>query len=90
MDIKALPLKQKQANAYIEEYHRHHGKVTGDIFRVGAVVNGKLVGVVIVGRPVSRGLDDGKTVEVLRLCTDGTKNVCSFLYSKAARIAKEL
>lgn len=49
-----------------------------------------MVGVVQVGRPVSRVLDDGKTVEVTRLCSDGTKNVCSFLYSRAARIAKEL
>lgn len=49
-----------------------------------------MVGVVQVGRPVSRNLDDGKTVEVVRLCTDGTKDICSFLYSKAARIAKEM
>lgn len=59
-------------------------------FVLGAVVDGKLVGVVQVGRPVSRNLDDGKTVEVVRLCTDGTKDVCSFLYAKAARIAKEM
>lgn len=43
-----------------------------------------------MGRPVSRILDDGKTLEVLRLCTDGSPNVCSFLYSRAARVAKEL
>lgn len=43
-----------------------------------------------MGRPVSRGLDDGQTLEVTRLCTDGTKNACSFLYSKAARVAREL
>ena len=40
--------------------------------------------------PVSRMIDDGKTVEVVRLCSDGTKDVCSFLYAKAARIAKEM
>lgn len=44
----------------------------------------------VVGRPVSRYLDDGMTLEVTRLCTDGTKNACSFLYSRAARIAKEM
>lgn len=90
MNINAVPLKQKQANAYIEEYHRHHGKVAGDIFRIGAAVDGELIGVVMVGRPLSRRLDDGSTVEVLRLCTNGTHNACSFLYAKAARIAKEL
>ena len=44
----------------------------------------------MVGRPVSRYLDDGKTLEVNRLCTDGTKNACSFLYSSAWRAAKAL
>lgn len=51
---------------------------------------GELVGVIQVGRPVSRVLDDGNTLEVVRLCTNGEKDVCSFLYSKAARVAKEL
>ena len=31
-----------------------------------------------------------EVVEVTRLCTDGTKNACSFLYGAAARIAKEM
>ena len=42
---------------------------------------------VIAGRPVSRYLDDGRTLEVTRLCTNGTKNACSFLYAAAARAA---
>ena len=42
----------------------------------------------ITGRPVSRYLDDGLTLEVNRLCTDGTRNACSFLYGAAARAAK--
>lgn len=51
---------------------------------------GVLVGVVQVGRPLARALCDGKTLEVLRLCSNGDRNVCSFLYSRAARIAKEM
>ena len=54
------------------------------------MLDGKLVGVVQIGRPVSRMPDDGKTVEVTRLCSDGTENVCSFLYGKAAKIAREM
>lgn len=46
-----------------------------------------LVGVVIVGRPVSRVRDDGMTLEVTRLCTTGASNACSFLYGAAARAA---
>lgn len=89
-NLQAVPLKQKQANEYIQAFHRHHGAVRGDIFRIGAELDGRLVGVVMVGRPVARALDNGKTCEVLRLCTDGTPNTCSFLYAKAARIAKEM
>lgn len=90
MRIEAVPLSQAQANEYVARYHRHHDPVRGDKFRVGASINGELAGVVQVGRPVARMLDDGKTVEVVRLCTNGEKDVCSFLYGKAARIAKEL
>jgi len=36
---------------------------------------------------VSRHLDDGDTIEIARLCTDGTKNACSKLYGAACRYA---
>lgn len=87
----AVPMDQKQVQAYIDENHRHHRGAIGDKFRFGVLdSNGDLIGVAQCGRPVSRYLDDGKTVEVLRVCTDGTKDACSFIYSKCARIAKEL
>lgn len=88
--IQAVSLSLKQANQFVQSLHRHHKPVQGDKFRCGAVVDGKLVGVVQIGRPVSRGLDDGQTVEVIRLCTDGTKNVCSFLYARACKAAEAL
>ena len=88
--LHAVPLELKDANAFVDRLHRHHDPVHRDKFRVGAEKNGELVGVVQIGRPVSRRLDDGKTVEVVRLCSDGTKNVCSFLYAKAAKIAEEM
>lgn len=87
----AMPIELKDAQAYINQYHRHHQAAHRDKFRVAASNNGKdIIGVVQVGRPVSRVLDDGHTLEVLRLCTNGDKNVCSFLYSRAARISKEM
>lgn len=82
------PVSLKTANCFVEENHRYHSKVQGHKFSIGAYSNDKLVGVCIVGRPVSRYLDDGKTLEITRLCTDGTKNICSMLYSRAAKIAK--
>lgn len=89
--MKAIPLELKTANEYVQEMHRHHIPVHRDKFRVGCQADdGHLCGVIQVGRPVNRNLDDGKTLEVVRCCTDGTQNACSFLYSRAARIAKEL
>lgn len=88
--LKAVPLDLKTANAFVDQLHRHHDPVHRDKYRLGAERDGQLVGIVQVGRPVSRVLDDGKTVEVVRLCSDGSRNVCSFLYAKAAKIAQEL
>ena len=82
-----VPIRLDQANAFVALHHRHHPPVRGHKFSIGAVKDGSLVGVVIVGRPVSRLLDDGETLEVTRLCTDGTRNACSFLYGAAARAA---
>ena len=79
-----------EANAFVVAHHRHHGTVVGHLFSLGAVHEGKVVGVVIIGRPVSRIRDDGETAEVTRLCTDGTPNACSFLYGAASRAAAAL
>lgn len=73
------------ANAFVRAHHRHHRPVIGHLFSLGAVFCGNLVGISIVGRPVSRMRDDGLTAEVTRLCTDGTRNACSFLYGASAR-----
>lgn len=88
--LKAKPISLAQANEFIASKHRHHFPVKRDKFRVGCEQDGKLVGVACVGQPVARMLCDGYTLEVVRLCTDGTKDVCSFLYSRCARIAKEM
>jgi hypothetical protein len=60
----------------------------GGKFAVGCEVDGKLVGVAIAGRPVARRLDDGQTIEILRVATDGTRNACSFLYARVVKIAR--
>ena len=91
MKFTAVPMELKEVQDYINENHRHHRASNRDKFRIGLQdTNGNIGGVVQVGRPVARYLDDGLTLEVLRLCTDGTKDACSFLYSRCARIAKEL
>ena len=84
-----LPISLRDANAFVLAHHRHSGQVRGCKFCVAVVDDLDAVhGVAIVGRPVARRLDDGKTAEVTRLCTDGIANGCSLLYSRCARIAK--
>lgn len=88
MTIK--PISLKEANLFVEKYHRHHSAVQGHKFSISIYDNEKLCGVAIVGHPQGRYLDDGMTLEVLRLCTDGTENACSALYGRCARIAKDM
>jgi hypothetical protein len=88
--LELAPIVFGDAVAFIAEHHRHHIPTQGWKFGLGAVVNEKIVGVVTVGRPVARYLDNGWTLEVTRCCTDGTKNACSFLYGAAWRATKSL
>jgi hypothetical protein len=85
------PITLKDANAFVKRQHRHHGPTTGHKWSI-ALRNehGALCAVAIAGRPVARRLDDGTTIEVLRLCTDGTPNACSMLYAATRRAAKAM
>lgn len=79
------------ASAFVRTYHRHHTPSVGHKFSIAALRDGAWVGVVVVGRPVSRFRDDGMTLEVTRLCVlDDQPNACSFLYGKAAKAALAL
>lgn len=86
-----IPISLREANRFIEKHHRHSGRAQGCKFCVAlSDGHGTLHGVAVVGRPISRYLDDGRTAEVTRLCTDGILNGCSFLYGCCARIAREM
>lgn len=87
MKLTAKPIKRDDAREFISRLHRHHGVPAGWKFGIAAYRGEQLVGVVTVGRPVGRLSDDGETCEVTRLCTDGSKNVCSFLYGRARSCA---
>lgn len=84
------PIYRAECDAFIVQHHRHHAPPPGAILRVGAEHEGQLVGVAVAGRPVARTLDDGKTLEVTRVATDGSKNVCSMLYGALVRAGKAL
>jgi hypothetical protein len=73
MSLTLTPITLAEANAFVKQYHRHHQPVPGCKFCLAVSDDDKVVGVAIVGRPVSRHMDDGWTLEVNRTCTDGTK-----------------
>jgi hypothetical protein len=85
--MEAVPLHIREANEFVKRHHRHSLPTVGGKFALGVCVEGRLVGVAIAGRPVARKLDDGMTLEILRVCTDGTLNANSFLYGRVKRIA---
>ena len=88
--LEIVPITLREANAFVEQNHRHHGKVVGHKFSIGLSDGEKIVGVAIVGRPVARHLDDGWTLEVNRLCADGSRNACFMLYGAAWRAARAM
>jgi hypothetical protein len=90
MNLNVVPITFRQACAFIAEHHRHHQPPRGMKFAVGVAVGDGLVGVATVGRPVARHLDDGRTVEVTRTCTLGTRNANSMLYGAAWRAARAM
>jgi hypothetical protein len=83
--VELFPVSRDAAFQFIAEFHRHHPPPLGWKFGIALRDGERLIGVVTVGRPVARRLDDGLTAEVTRLCTDGTRNACSKLYSAAWR-----
>lgn len=89
--LRVCPVTNEQAKAYVDSFHRHHGSSVQARFSLAAVDEASAVrAVVMVGRPVARLLDDGWTLEVNRLASDGCENACSALYGAARRVAKEM
>jgi len=89
--LQIVPCDLIVAKAYVKRIHRHHKPpVTYKFALAVADADGVFHGVAIVGTPVARGLNDGWTLEVTRVCTDGTDNACSALYGACARTAKAL
>ena len=82
------PISLKQANEFVSNHHRHNKPVAGHKFSIGLFDDERLIGIAICGRPVARMADDDLTLEVLRVCTDGTRNANSMLYSRVKKIAQ--
>jgi len=88
--MELQPISFGEACEFIRQHHRHHAPPVGSKFCVAVNDGEKVVGVAVVGRPVARMSDNGWTLEVTRLCTDGTRNACSTLYAACWRAARAL
>lgn len=90
MSLTIVPCELSEANAFVAQHHRHHRPVVGHKFSL-AVSDGEAIrGVAIVGRPVARMLQDGETLEVTRVATDGAINACSALYAACWRAVRAM
>lgn len=90
MALTLTPITLAEANEFVDQHHRHHKSVTGAKFCLAVSDDDGVRGVAIVGRPVARALDDGWTLEVNRVATDGASNACSILYGAAWRAARAM
>lgn len=89
-----VPVTLREANDFVENFHRHNRRTSrdGGKFAIGLEFSAQLVGVAIVGNPLSATLMDGYTCEVLRCCVnaDAQKGSCSKLYSACWRVWREM
>ena len=92
--LHAVPITLREANDFVAQHHRHNGRTarSGGRWAVGASDGGGLIGVAIVGNPLSAAYMDGRTAEVLRLCVlpDAQRGACSFLYAACWRAWRAL
>lgn len=91
MSLQIVPISWDEAQAFTRLFHRHHPRPpAGHKFCIGVADDDELVGVALVGRPVARAFQDGRTLEVNRAATNGHPNANSMLYGAAWRAAKAL
>jgi hypothetical protein len=83
-----VPVSFRDACGFVSLWHRHLAPPIGHRYSIGAADEAEVLrGVAIVGRPVARHFDNGVTLEVTRLASDGTPNVSSMLYGACWRAA---
>lgn len=90
MGLEIRPITLRAANAYVAQHHRHNLPTNGHKWSLAVYDGDRLCGVAIAGQPIARKLDDGLTIEIRRVCTDGTRNACSILYGACAKTAKAM
>lgn len=81
-----VPLKWQESQAFVEKHHRHSKPLKRHKFSIGVKINGKdLNGIATIDNCSSSWAKRKDHFEIRRLCTDGTKNLGSFLLAKASQ-----
>lgn len=82
-ELIAVPLEQAEANEVVDRLHSHHGASRGSMWSVGIVDRqGTIHCVAQVGVVRARMLMAPTTAEVVRVASDGTKNVASMALAR--------
>lgn len=90
-ELEVVPVTRDAARSFVQQHHRHTKRFTGWRFGCGLEnAAGELRGVAAASNPKARMLDDGRTIELVRVCTLGDKNACTRLYGALCRAAKAL
>jgi hypothetical protein len=89
--LSLVPCELKTAREYVAKWHRHLPKCNAHKVSLAAADDsGAIRAVCIVGRPKAKAQQDGLTLEVVRLASDGCPGACSFLYARASRVVQAL
>jgi hypothetical protein len=88
--MRVIPYTLRKSNDFVQKWHRHNGRTArdGGKFAIALEYDSEVVGVGIVGNPLSATYMDGFTAEVLRVCLGpkAPKNSNSMLYGACRKI----
>jgi len=98
LQLRVRPITLRAANDFVQTHHRHNGRTSrdGGKFALACEVGRDLVGVAIVGNPLSATYMNkenyGYVAEVLRTCTNdrAPKGAVSFLYGACTRVCRDM
>jgi hypothetical protein len=91
--LELRPITRDAAFRYIHLNHRHNEKPEGWLWGVAVHVDDELVGVGTASRPTAPALQDGRTLEITRVCTPDVMahpHTCSRIYGALCRAAAAL
>lgn len=88
MRLKVIEIDRSDAAQYVARWHRHlPPSLRCQVAFAALDPDGWVRGVITIGRPVSRVLQERGYCEATRCATDGARNACSCLYGAARRWA---